>query len=211
MIAAQASLGYVLLGDGDRDGDGDYAEPLRDMFASLLAASMDRDRASAVHPAFASMISQMSHDEAWLLKSITDPNQLYAIVEARRPMDESERELGMGIDGVYRDYHDTDGNGMYRHCGWFSTLGAGIGIDENRQEQHLSNLVRLGIIEIGFETITEPADASAGSNAAADYESARQRMAAEFRDAGFKCVGHRGIVAITPLGRQFLLSCVLLP
>jgi hypothetical protein len=63
-IATPAALQYALLGDGP-----EVAE-LREMFENLLAASIDRDTAASVHPAFVSMISQLTPDEARILKSI---------------------------------------------------------------------------------------------------------------------------------------------
>ena len=63
-IAAPAALQYALLGEGSEVAD------LREMFENLLAASMDRDTASSAHPAFVSMISQLTPDEARILKSI---------------------------------------------------------------------------------------------------------------------------------------------
>jgi len=61
-IAAPAALQYALLGEAPE------AAELREMFENLLASSMDSDTASSAHPAFVSMISQMSRDEARILK-----------------------------------------------------------------------------------------------------------------------------------------------
>ena len=69
-IAAPSALQYALLGEGD-----EVAE-LREMFENLLAASMDRDTAAGAHPAFVSMISQLTPDEARILKSIDRENYM---------------------------------------------------------------------------------------------------------------------------------------
>jgi hypothetical protein len=63
-IAAPTALHYALLGDGEE------VRVLREMFEDLLVASMDRDTAEVAHPAFASMISQLTPHEARVLKSI---------------------------------------------------------------------------------------------------------------------------------------------
>jgi hypothetical protein len=74
-IALPAALQYVLLGEGVEVAD------LREMFENLLVTSMDRDTAASAHPAFISMISQLTPDEARILKSInrtvvaTQPHQ----------------------------------------------------------------------------------------------------------------------------------------
>jgi hypothetical protein len=63
-IAAPAAVQYALLGEGAE------TSVLREMFEDLLVKSMDRDTTATAHPAFTSMISQLSQDEAWILKSI---------------------------------------------------------------------------------------------------------------------------------------------
>jgi len=89
------------------------------MFENLLASSMDRDTAAGTHPAFVSMISQLTPDEARILKSIDQEE--YAIVHVRQ---HSDRRV---IDSRTR-------------------LGSGRGIDETRLAEYLQNLMRLGLI-----------------------------------------------------------------
>lgn len=113
-IAAPAAWQYALLGDGDE------VAALREMFENLLVASMDRDTASSAHPAFVSMISQLTPDEARILKSI-DRDE-YALI----------------------DMYGEDQSWL----GFRTRLGIGAGIDETKQQLYLWNLDRLGIISI---------------------------------------------------------------
>lgn len=59
-------------------------ESLREMYANLLAASMDADRAPDAHPAFVSILEQLSPDEALLLQSIAKLEAEQIFVEDKR-------------------------------------------------------------------------------------------------------------------------------
>jgi hypothetical protein len=121
-IEAPIALHYVLLGESE-----EVAE-LREMFENLLASSMDRETAASAHPAFVSMISQLTPDEARILKSIDRDD--YALVNLYE----------VGADGT-------------RLLGFRARLGIGTGIDEARQQQYISNLDRLGIFSGGLVEI----------------------------------------------------------
>jgi len=164
-IAAPATLQYLLLGDGD-----DAAE-LRKMFENLLVASMDRQTATDAHPAFVSMISQLTQDEAWILKS---------------------------IDRDEYPYMELNGRGGIR-----TLLGAGISIHQARLSVYITNLARMGLLAFhdGF---------------ADTYENAPPELATlierEFPDEKSRRTQLRGgsllTMHITPLGHQFLDTCV---
>ena len=87
-IAAPAALHYALLGDGSEVSE------LREMFENLLVASMDRDTAESAHPAFVSIISQLTQDEAWILKSIDRDTYPYMELNDRGGL---RTLLGVGI------------------------------------------------------------------------------------------------------------------
>lgn len=123
-IAAPAALHYALLGDGDEVAD------LREMFENLLVTSMDRDTVASAHPAFATMISQLTPDEAWILKSIDLNRTDYALITAQMSGKTSNEALGFR-----------------------TRVGIGTGIDEARQLQYISNLERLGILRISEDPV----------------------------------------------------------
>lgn len=122
-IAAPAAWHYVLLGDGPEVAD------LREFFENLLASAMDRDTASDAHPAFVSMISQLTPDEARILKSID--RRRYAALN----LFEATPEGAALTESL---------------IGFRSLLGLDTGIDESRQQQYLSNLSRLSIIRFDW-------------------------------------------------------------
>ncbi|MCZ8541955.1 DUF4393 domain-containing protein [Psychrobacillus psychrodurans] len=47
-----------------------HSEELRDMFANLIAASMDSEKENTVHPSYVEIIKQLAPDEAKILKHI---------------------------------------------------------------------------------------------------------------------------------------------
>ncbi len=116
---APAAFQYALLGEGE-----EVAE-LREMFENLLVTSMDRATTAGAHPAFVSMISQMTPDETWILKSITRSE--YAATNVQ-------------------DFSERESNGVPR--GLRSLLGRGIGIEGTRLSEYLSNLDLLDILRI---------------------------------------------------------------
>lgn len=164
-IAAPAALHYLLLGESDE------VAKLREMFENLLVTSMDRDTAAGAHPAFVSMIPQLTQDEAWILKSIDRED--YALVNVYEFGPDGKRRL---IDSRTR-------------------LGIGIGIDESRQQQYLSNLDRLGILHISTRSTSDILD-----------HNALATLSVELVNRG--ATPSNESILVTPLGRQFLDACV---
>lgn len=172
-VAGPAALQYSLLGDGD-----DVAE-LRELFENLLARSIDVETTRHVHPAFVGMISQMTPDEARILRSITQSEYAAAHVQ---------------------DFSGGESNGVAR--GLRSLLGHGIGIDETRLPEYISNLARLGIVRVDW-----------GMSTTVDYDAyarIEEIVKAELRvdDADRKLNFMAGVILVTALGAQFLNMCV---
>jgi len=117
-IAAPSALHYVLLGEGAESSE------LREMFENLLVASMDQDTTSQAHPAFVTMISQLTQDEAWILKSIS--RRRYA---------------------AYNLFTATPEGAIKANSphGFRSLLGIELGIKQPRLQYSIFNLDRLGI------------------------------------------------------------------
>ena len=176
-IAASAALQYALLGEGDEVAD------LREMFENLLVASMDRSTTASVHPAFVSMLAQITPDEAWILKSITiTPEQSFALVKAKQ---------------IYANANDGE---YFRERGILCTLGLGIGIDESRQAQYLTNLARLGLLEMEWIMTVVGVDT--------EYAELERRIRARPDLRDIKLEIDQGLVTVTPLGEQFWNTCV---
>lgn len=112
-IAAPAALQYALMGEGAE------AAILRDMFENLVARSMDIETTKDVHPAFVTMISQLTPDEARLLQNMKEFE--YTLLQVRSRVDPPEWTI-------------------------VSLFSHGLDIDRHRLETSVSNLERLGIL-----------------------------------------------------------------
>jgi len=103
-------------------------EELKELYANLIASSMDSSTTERVHPSFVEIIKQLSADEAILLKAFISKNQ-EPIITIRS----NENAKDVGYD-------------EFRH---FSLLGEEMNCSNHKQiPNHLDNLSRLGIIEI---------------------------------------------------------------
>lgn len=108
------------------------SDELRDLYANLLASSMNVDKKWQVHPAFVDIIKQLNPDEARYLKTIT-PNsvQIYPLIDVDFSIGDGNGG-GHPIITNFTDYH--------------------LDVLENPQNicSYIDNLVRLNIIEIPF-------------------------------------------------------------
>lgn len=109
-----------------------HEESLREMYANLLAASIDTRTAQGAHPAFVEIIKQLTPDEARLLKLFVVSRPFPLITIRRSYKIETETERG-GYDILKN----------------FSLLGWEAGCDyPESTPTYLNNLCRLGLVEI---------------------------------------------------------------
>lgn len=102
------------------------SEQLRNMYANLLASSMNKKTKNRVHPGFSEIIKQLSSDEAKILKEFYKLKQI-PIIGVRY-----ENEKGHGID-IVKKFSDI---GEKAKCEYPYDI-----------EKYLDNLERLGLIE----------------------------------------------------------------
>lgn len=101
-------------------------DELRDMYANLLANSMNKVVKNGVHPAFVEIIRQLSPDEAKILKVIKTARTIPTITLR------AEDKLGRGQD-VVRDFS------VITETADCENIGA--------YEQYFDNLIRLGLLK----------------------------------------------------------------
>jgi hypothetical protein len=106
-----------------------HEETLREMYANLLAASMDTRTANGAHPAFVEIIRQLTPDEARILRLFAKGDGLFPLITVRK-----EKKQGVGgIDVLVN----------------FSLFGWQAGCDFPEQTPaYIDNLCRLGLIEV---------------------------------------------------------------
>ena len=109
------------------------SEELREMYANLLANSMNSDFKDSVHPAFVEIIKQLSPFEANLLKQLSKHcNPLIPIVRIRQSVDNNDSE---GLD-CFNHILDSEFGINYNNLNAFS-----VAID---------NLIRLELIKVDY-------------------------------------------------------------
>lgn len=103
------------------------SEELRELYASLLATSMNEDEKWKVHPSFVEVIKQLSPDEAKLLKRISDENKDQPLIDIR---------ITFPNGGYITEVHN------------LSLIGNGTCETPDNIYTYLDNLSRLKIIDI---------------------------------------------------------------
>jgi len=162
-----------------------HEEALREMYANLLATSMDSLTANNAHPAFVEIMRSMSSDEARIMRLFVTRSG-YALIDVNAK--EANRT---GYEIALRN---------------FSFIGREAGVcNPELTPNNLDNLCRLGLLEVPpFLTI---ADSPEYEMLEASEEIQKVKMQIESLtdktfDVDKKCI------RLTALGRQFCNVCV---
>lgn len=103
-------------------------ESLREMYANLLASSMQKDKKKSVRPSFVDVVKNLSPDEAKILRRAYALNMIPTISAGWK----------------YREV----GKGEVMQIEWFSTIAEEAGAEYPSDViSYLDNLVRLGLLE----------------------------------------------------------------
>jgi hypothetical protein len=173
-----------------------HEEELREMYANLLASSLDKETASKAHPAFVDIIKSLTPDEARIMRLFSDETSLPILDVVA--VDE-ERSAATGADSF---------KPVLVH---FSTIGEDAGCEHPElAASFLDNLERLGLIRLpGQYGLAGPGISVSGIydrvERSADVESLRR----EYRGKrGWRLELRRHVVDLTSLGRQFCNACI---
>ncbi|WP_444905572.1 DUF4393 domain-containing protein [Microbulbifer sp. SSSA008] len=164
-----------------------HEESLRELYANLLAASMDSLTSAGAHPGFVEILKQITPDEAKLLK-IFAKSRPFPLLDVRR----ESTEAGKGGSDLLKS---------------FSLLGEEAGCENaNLTPTYLDNLSRLGLIEIPtFLEYVAPNVYDALENHPT-VVSIKQQLE---NTPNQKCEIQRRGAQVTQLGRQFISICVI--
>ena len=162
-------------------------EELREMYANLLANSMNKVVKNGVHPGFVEIIKQLSPDEAKILRYMNS-HQIVPTVTLRYVYEE-----GGGVDIIKN----------------FSNVGDNIGCENPKDSaKYFDNLVRLGLItdlkgmsSLTDKTIYEPLKHHSRMT---PYASKVQAKARGFNDFKFE----ESYVEISEYGKSFCSICL---
>ena len=158
-----------------------FEEPeIREMFAKLIAASMDSRTTSNAHPSFTEIIKQMSPLDAQNLKYFAIDT--LPVVEYRLT--------------------DPENAGRYKPLLRNVFLANPNECNIIRQAQSISSLERLGLIVTSYDNhLTNEAVYDA-------FDKTEYYMAYAHADERPQITIRRGIALPTPLGKQFILICL---
>lgn len=157
-------------------------ESLREMFANIIAASMDKNKASNVHHSFVEIIKQLSPEDASNIMFFKE-NKSQAIVE-------------------FRGYVPNDGGYVISSTNVFHGDRSDI-ITGKENSTSITNLSRLGLISISYDeefNNNERYDIYKNSS----YFKALQNESDDVMKFALK----EGIARLTPLGASFIDVCV---
>ena len=163
-------------------------EELRDMYANLLANSMNSVVKNGVHPGFVEIIKQLSPDEAKFLKHMRKHKSIPTI-----SLRYVHNEVAKGGIDVIKEFTNVP---MLAGC---ENVYSG--------EQYIDNLVRLGLLE--RKTGNAFIDKTRYEPLKNDPEFLRHNNDEHARKNGFdKCDVEEHIVRLTAFGEQFCNICL---
>lgn len=166
-----------------------HKEELRELYASLLASSMDASRLQEAHPAFVEIIRQLSSDEARIMLNLAYSGSR-ALVDVRD----------------HSDMPPAGGRWVLKHfC--IVPYEAGCTTPE-LGPSYMVNLQRLGMVELRENYQLNPRDGIDPYQVLLDHAIIKSLTEEIAKSAGRRADIWRGAVALTPLGRQFCRVCI---
>lgn len=156
-------------------------DELRKMFVNLIGNTMNTDKKDIAHPAFSEIIKQMTTEDALILETFEDMIQ-QPIIVARQNFD----------DGSCQTIYDKYFIPQIHVCDSMAGLIS------------ISNLVRLGLLDITYE-VKLPDDLY--SSFIKGIEETEKRLTIEEgREVKHKI--EKGVVSLTELGHAFMKACM---
>ena len=154
-------------------------EEMRNMFAKLLASSMDKSKNDIIHNSFVEIIKQLSPLDAQLIKHLSF----------------GERVM-FPLSRIIKNLPDNGGHREIFPTFFFTDKYDNI--DKNAAS--LSNLERLGLIRMSFETVLSD-DLRYSPMENSDIAKAILSDNADFQF-------ERGLIKITPYAQNFIAACL---
>jgi hypothetical protein len=162
-----------------------HEETLRELYANLLATSIDSETAKSAHPGFVPILQSMSPDEAKIMR-------LFASEGAAPFIDVKANKKPRGFIIIVRN---------------FSTIGQNAGCAHPElTPNYLDNLIRLGLLEIPpnryiiAEGLYETIQNSSELDAVKQQVEATEGLTLDF---------DKKKIELTDLGKQFCAACVI--
>lgn len=169
-----------------------HQESLRELYANLLATSLDRAACRDAHPSFVDMIKQLSPDEARIMRLFAT-RDVFPTIEIRLTAKESDGKETCRV--------------LSRA---FSLVGREAGCEApDLTEDYLGNLSRLGLIcSPGQDGLGATCLAAPGAYEPLESEKGILVLCKQAEAKNKKVTFHRSFVRMTELGQQFCRACV---
>lgn len=167
-----------------------HQENLRELYANLLATSLDAETSEQAHPAFVDMIKNMSPDEARIMR-LFSVRQIFPVID------------------VHVFPKDHQGYVLAKRS--YSWVGKEAGCDfPHLTPNYLDNLARLGLIESpGAYGIGSPTLAAPNTYEPLEQSEEIMQFKSEVEAKGGRIEFGRSFVRLTDLGHQFCRACVI--
>ena len=156
------------------------------MFVKLISGTMNRDFEPLVHPSFPEMIKQMDENDAHLLMELKRKPNLVPIAE----FEEEFTQRNSSISHFTNAYISDIFNISLSDCSC-----------------SLSSLERMGLISISYDSHITEDSLYEPFYEIPIYQSLDKEISSYNRNS--KISLKKGVCSITPLGKRFMLVCVL--
>lgn len=164
------------------------SEDLRDMFANLIASSINQEFQTEVHPAFVEIIKQLSPYDALIVKKFKENDSLGL------PIVQIKIEKSTNSYSIIHEYIiDLEDQENYK-----------------LQASSLSNLQRLGLLNIDFLSNYTDSSKYSFANTHLAFQRAKQLLP-KYKEYDPTCERvdyETGIVSLTPFARNFIRVCM---
>lgn len=162
-----------------------HDEQLRELYANLLATSLDSETTRNAHPAFVEIIRSMSPDEARILRLFAS-SRIMPLIDIR--------------GGIKKSYEFA----TYQHN--FSKIGKEGGCDyQDLTPEYLDNLCRLGLMQIPPDMFLSNDDIYKSLEEDEALIKTKEKIIADDREVQF----NRKLIQLTSFGLQFCNACVI--
>lgn len=167
-----------------------HESSLSDLYANLLAASMDKATAQGAHPAFVEIIKQLTPDEAKMVGLFTNQGLSFPLIDVRKEFKNQTPETSGGFDVLVN--HSL--LGVMAKCEFPSLTPT-----------YIDNLCRLGLAEIPSMFIYTSKGLYEQLENATEIKSIKSQIE---MDQLYVCKIERKGLRVTELGKQFARVCV---
>ncbi|QTN33465.1 DUF4393 domain-containing protein [Akkermansiaceae bacterium] len=163
-----------------------HHDELSEMFANLLATSMDRETAINAHPSFVDIIKELTPDEAKILTILATRDSVPAV----------NIKMTLAKAGGYILTHRN-----------ITTLGVEASCQHPQlTSNYLGNLDRLGLIDIPFGVRIKDDKAY---ETLLEHPQIKEIIKSQTHEGSTTCEAEKRKVEVTDYGKQFIRACVI--